>query len=576
MPTTTHHNNKNNNKNNKTRNPLHRSSQWGKTATRIQLEPFVEPSTSTSPSQPLRRLVIFAGPHKSASTSIQKFFTQHAGNQHLHSIHPSFQDWIWPYEPFGQHPGSYNDFVVKANDLRRAELYFTISFVWDHHNPKITTNYEDDHEDDDDYDAGNATTATTTKLMRGKNVFLGSEELDRIPGQTPWSGRNGIRALDNIVRLLSTTTEAPPEQLDIVINYRTPRVAHWISIWKQLTQSESGASSYEALVGQSIKTYEHLNSVANPLALAYEIRNRHRKNRQDQRRRRRRRSTSSSSSMLSLWNVTLIDMGGVDKAGLDISHVIACQVLQVPCTKNGHVQGLEHKHLHSNRREADPGLTVEQLDELEWLFRQRDCAYAQDLVSDPGVTVLFRDSLWEESQKEQHLQQQQQPPEPHHKKEPQPQQMQSGGEYYCDQYDPELQQTLRHNGTLFLYLVQAQVLLGPGAGRPEYNISTLRDESLLRHMKATTNETIGSTLSSSPWWKIGGPHSIDTTATATTTRTSRTVVAPMDSQALTFPVSSVTLLEYRLTYIGIFQNVALVVALIVTLYHIGVRRRRRR
>jgi hypothetical protein len=397
-----------------------------------------------------RRLVLFAGPHKSASTSIQEFFTQHMANTNHHGIHPSFVNWTWPWDPMAQHPQAYNDLIVNypgkdqsQHDFRRTELYYTISYVWNSRRPPMRLeqqqqqqqqnssppheqeqeqeNDQDEKPKEDDVDENSASSSSSqVGAAPFTNVIFGTEEFDRVVEQSPWSRRDGIQAMENILRL----THFPP-QVDIVVNYRTPRVAHWISVWKQLTKS---TSPYVNLLRNQAKAYEHLNSVANPLGLVHAIRN---YNDQHQHRRRRHghhRQSTTTAPPTTWWNVTLIDMGGVELAQRDISHVIACEVLLVPCTKTGYVQGLEHLKPRSNQRSGDPGLTQVQLEELEWLFRQRDCSYAKELLNDPGVTILYRESLWQESD--------------------------------CAVYNPTFQNVLRTNGTYFLQLVRSQVGLG--------------------------------------------------------------------------------------------------------------------
>jgi hypothetical protein len=59
----------------------------------------------------------------------------------------------------------------------------------------------------------------------------------------------------------------------------------------------------------------------------------------------------------------------------------------------------EDDNAHDNDKDMDMdiedslGLSTHQLDQLEWLFRQRDCYY-QFLQHDPGVMVHHADSIW--------------------------------------------------------------------------------------------------------------------------------------------------------------------------------------
>jgi hypothetical protein len=327
----------------------------------------MEPNANDNTPNQNQRLVLFVGPHKSASTSIQNFFVEHASNDYKHHHRDAaFENWTWPFWPYAMHPNAFAELVINFrkrdaawHDERRAELYYTVGVVWE---------------------------------TSGNNVIIGEEEFDRM-GYTPFSNRNGLRVLQNLIDFLE------PPRLDIVVNYRTPRSAHWISIWKQLTQG----SSYEGLVCGARKPWEHLNSVGNPLGIV---------------------QTLLSKGLL---NVTLIDMGGVERAKLDISHVIACDVLNVPC-EDGWVEGLNRTGLRANERNHDPGLTSKQIEEIEWVLRQRDCAYMRSLESyiGNGLTILHRDTLWRD----------------------------------CDEAPIEIQQQLQ-NTTFLHFLLQSQIDCGP-------------------------------------------------------------------------------------------------------------------
>jgi hypothetical protein len=143
-------------------------------------------------------------------------------------------------------------------------------------------------------------------------------------------------------------------------------------------------------------------------------------------------------------NVTLIDMGGVERDQLDIAHVISCEVMRVPC-QDGWVQGLNDTAFRSNAHDLDPGLSRIQIEEIEWLLRQRDCSYQSELepyITDKngGLTVLHRDSLWKD----------------------------------CEQFDYQVQQDLR-NTTWLLHLIQSHANVGPEANRT--NITAMMQAS---------------------------------------------------------------------------------------------------
>lgn len=202
-----------------------------------------------------------------------------------------------------------------------------------------------------------------------ENMVLASEEFDRF-GTTPWSHRDGIKALGKIV------DRVKPPRSDIVVNYRTPRHDHWLSIWKQLTalvnrkRPKSEKVDYKYFICKDERAWEFLDCVANPLGLVKELRS-------------------------NGWNTTLMDMGGILDQGLDIVHASACYVLQLDCT-DGWVKGINRTPMLFNTKNREVDITDYQLQEMEWIFRKRDCAYASQLENDDGVHILFRHSLWKD------------------------------------------------------------------------------------------------------------------------------------------------------------------------------------
>jgi hypothetical protein len=89
--------------------------------------------------------------------------------------------------------------------------------------------------------------------------------------------------------------------------------------------------------------------------------------------------------------VTLLEIGGISNKGLDISHVSACDILNLPCT-NGWVRGIHNPTLLVNpkTKALDDDITKTQLDQMEWLFQQRNCAYRERLLS-TTTTVTAND-----------------------------------------------------------------------------------------------------------------------------------------------------------------------------------------
>jgi hypothetical protein len=362
-----------------------------------------------------RRLVIFAGPHKSASSSLQEFFVQYAAGRRKYHNLMAFQRWRWPlvnsertlriperkifsrlvmnHTKKGGGGGQDEALSMQVREDIRSAIYNT----WTE-KQRIMVKPTKSTSDKDD--GGKHKLIMTEGYV---NLILASEEFDRF-GPTPFSGRDGMGAIRDIVELIQ------PPQLDIVVNYRTPRHKHWLSIWKQLTaiqsrtdtKEETGKknigkvpgkdgtddeqkvgrrkASYKNFICSSDRVWEYLDCVSNPLGLVAALRS-------------------------NQWNVTLIDMGGVEERNLDISHASSCHVLNVPCTEDGWVRGIVNHTLEMNTKSRSLDLSEQDLDEMEWLLRKRDCAYASIMRSDPHVSLLFRQTLWKDCnvKAEQHI-----------------------------------------------------------------------------------------------------------------------------------------------------------------------------
>jgi hypothetical protein len=201
-----------------------------------------------------------------------------------------------------------------------------------------------------------------------KNIILGSEELDRF-GETPWSNRDGLSAIQKLIDLLH------PESIDLVVNYRRPRSHQWISIWKQLMRKEKVVptySDYLCRMQNREMLWEYLDCVSNPLGLA----------------------SALLQKFGTIVKVHILDMQEIEAANQDVSHVLACSILKVDCTGNGFVKGMDHQP-RLNQRFGNPGLAQQQLEEMEWLFLQRDCTFQDSLLHHNNLEIHFdKDKLF--------------------------------------------------------------------------------------------------------------------------------------------------------------------------------------
>lgn len=204
-------------------------------------------------------------------------------------------------------------------------------------------------------------------------VFLGTEEFDQVG---PDKFLDAMPVMEAIVDRL----QVDHKDIKVILNYRTPRVDQWISVWKHAGEEYAGAS-YEdfmcqAHANEKDKKYRlsMIGAEMNPLGAAKVFLERG-------------------------WQVALMDMGGVEKAGKHIVHTIGCDVLLAWCD-SGVLHSLADYLPQKNAVEKDFNeLNEEETAKIDKLFQYRDCSYQGDLQSyiDKGqMEVFYQDSLWED------------------------------------------------------------------------------------------------------------------------------------------------------------------------------------
>ena len=381
---------------------------------------------------------------------VYRFFSKHARNEDRllsEQSLPALENWTWPYHPRADDPYAYDDLVKlttttnhhsshkhqhhsnansNANSKnsedhpdnqqqqyqdedRKRELWSTILAIWGH--KRITHGDYNHHHN------------LYPKMVN--NVIVGTDEFDRLPPYTTFTHRNGLESLQTLLRLTdvpattftSTTSTAstPRRDVTIVVNYPFPRAQHWIALWKHQIAYRTSykglfCATYTTLSNGTRPIYQNwvtevAMTAANPLRAVQVYRQQG-------------------------WNVSLMDTSGIQKAGTTLPQAIACQVLKVPCGKSsssggsgrsgggssgssqpkGWIDGYYQthndqpwngqeptptpkEHQQQQQPSLSPRLSHEQLQQLEWVFRQRDCYYKNVLWDDPGVTIHYQDSL---------------------------------------------------------------------------------------------------------------------------------------------------------------------------------------
>eukprot|EP00980_Cylindrotheca_fusiformis_P030150 scaffold24461_cov108-Cylindrotheca_fusiformis.AAC.2 len=173
--------------------------------------------------------------------------------------------------------------------------------------------------------------------------------------------------------MFSNWTNVPTPE--VVVHMRNPRTDQLISAWKQNTQA--GNRKQSKYYGWSFRRFmcsesstrdvsKGLHLALNPIGLADDL---------------------VHKQGLPTY---VVDMKGVAEQNLDICHVFACSILRADCTdENTWVRGVEREEVHANARMGDPTISDSQFEEMEHLFRQRDCAYGVELSNHPLFHFLY-------------------------------------------------------------------------------------------------------------------------------------------------------------------------------------------
>lgn len=132
-----------------------------------------------------KKVVFFAGPHKSASTSVQEFFYNYAaGWTQANPQGIALKYWRWPrIEDYGYKV--FNKFVTEANNIRLQTQVLH----------GVQTSYDD-----------------------SKNgLILGTPYFDQIGPDATYNG------LDAMLKITNQLEIDDPRDVTVVLNYRTPR-----------------------------------------------------------------------------------------------------------------------------------------------------------------------------------------------------------------------------------------------------------------------------------------------------------------------------------------------------------------
>lgn len=314
-----------------------------------------------------QRVILLAGPHKTASSSVQH-------NVMEWSRHGILRTWKWPS------PDTSSDIFVIMKGGKNKKVFAPMMNVLSNRlvisrtvpgtrlgREKLLATYRDEFR---------------RAWRQGHNIVIGAEGadcmfndknvdpdrfVDGLLSLMPWSSgdRRLVSPYQNIKETSISNIEplhGGDQNLTVVITYRSPRVDHFLSAWHMF-----GNPPHLRNWTLEMDYDMHL---LDPLGMA---------------------EVYLSHGI----NVIIIDLSGITRQGLEISSVIACDVLRVPC-QNSIILGNSYSPEVRNRMRARrerltsirTDMTLEELHKLDNVMKLFDCTY-KDIFYNPNIQILY-------------------------------------------------------------------------------------------------------------------------------------------------------------------------------------------
>ena len=281
-----------------------------------------------------KQVVVFAGPDRSSAEEVELFFHQYAnGWTHGNPKSKALRRWFWPSHPNGVESEHVFDLLVTDPSSYNDDTWSMADLVLEH----ISDRFEESE----------------------NGIILGSERFDQVG---PVAEYDAMSVLTNVLDYI----QVPASNVTVILNYKTPRLEQWISIWQN---SQGQGQSYQDFMCQSYldkalrkERMSMIGASMNAMNAAYEF-------------------------LRKGWNVRLIDLEGVNSHKRGVTHVIGCDILLGEC-EHGNLYAHE---AHATATEVVPDIIDElgktESQKIEKLFRYRDCGY-QDILQ-PYILSLI-------------------------------------------------------------------------------------------------------------------------------------------------------------------------------------------
>jgi len=305
-----------------------------------------------------RRVVLLVGPHKTSSTSEQTNIIRWINDDILKS-------WSWPAPEINDN-GACGDGMM--NDRTKVFYPYIDTLNGNGKGQCLRKFYASKGQSKanliSDFEQG-----FRNAWMGGDNLVIASESIDfvsadkkhigdllmtRILHGMPWNSNE----------LSTVQVNGSNDDITVVVNFRTPRRKHLISLWHECCMKNISFKQY-----LTTYVYHRLDKVR----------------------------ALDSLSLVEVFlnkglNVILIDMAGVSAQGYDISNVVACDVLRADCDFNKSLVGDTVLPSVMNVKNHPHNMTNYQLREIEKTIRNYDCKF-ENITDHEKLTILYPDEL---------------------------------------------------------------------------------------------------------------------------------------------------------------------------------------
>jgi hypothetical protein len=302
------------------------------------------------------KYVILAGPHKTASTSVQFNLYSWSESDLLGD------DWAWMhpnltclreispmYCPKVQNVYHHKDWFYKAWACLSMCLYDSLpsnkcAHVKSCYKEGLLSQQETNHH---------------TRFVLGTE-WIGTHLVDLI-----MRGKETSMLIQGFIDTLPSS--ATKDEITFVITYRSPRIDHLRSLWMEVAGHKN--ETFRAFLLRGDIT----SPVLDPLSAAEELAAQHG------------------------FNVIVIDMSGIQAKGWDISSVVACQILgNVPChldnmtlLHGSNVSAPSLRNVRKNTMEELNNLTQDETLKIANALQKLDCNSVHAIFNHPRVQILY-------------------------------------------------------------------------------------------------------------------------------------------------------------------------------------------